>query len=103
MQSQALAIYVSLDVTPRLDRSGGAFITCFSIFLNRRYSGGFLMSLALSSALSFWFGSDLTPPPDWLGYSRLGVSLPRLLTRVQSAPRPLLCARYSGTIARQGI
>lgn len=84
-------------------RSGGALRTFLSSRRNFRYAGVCAMSDFSSSALSFGFGSDITPPPDWSEYSTSGAY--RLPTQAlsQSAPAKLVPARYNGTLAHRGI
>ena len=79
-------------------RIGGALSTCFSIFSNRRYSGGFFgFGGFVSSVLSLGLGI-VTPSPG-----RKSVSC-RLRNRglFESAPHQWTCARYNETIAHQG-
>jgi hypothetical protein len=84
---------------------GGALMTCLRSLRKFRYSRVFLMSCSLSSStLSFGFGScDITPPPDWSGYSKSDASRRPIRVLCGSVPHPWLRVRCSGMTAHRGI
>jgi hypothetical protein len=83
---------------------GGALITFLRSFRNFRYPGVILMSRWLSSStVSFGFGSDITPPPGWSGYSMSGASWRPIRVPYGNALRKLVRARCSEMLAHRGI
>jgi len=91
-----------IDVSLTGFLNGGALTTCFSIFSNFRYPGGFLGGGFFSSTALLSFCSDITPPPGRSARSTAIAFQRWSLGPSGIVERPYHDARCSGSSVRQG-